>query len=798
MEERDFLNNKERSSAFDFCRVFSILWSMKYIMLLSIMLCLTAAYFYQRHTPPIYKKNITVVLKNQKNIYSDNYQLMSNTLGAGKSNGFENQIYILKSAKLMSRVVELGNFNVGYFKIGSFIETEQYKNSPVQYSFTSKSKSQINTENDINLEITLSGKHSFIIKSLLINNNPITLPNSTIAWGQPIDTPIGSIILALKENADISKLAGQMRIIHSTVDYTARTLVDALNITSSVQQKDALLISLKGKNPKKLEDVLNILINEYNILMKENDSQGILSTISFLDERIEGLELELKEMESSFINYRKNNALFDPESQSQIAMKSSQGYKEKLSELNLQLSLLTNIKDFIHRDVYELIPANIGITDATLNASISQYNQLILDRNRMLAGSSETNPKVQNVNNLLISLMENIKQSINNLEDGFKLQLQSISSQHSNSQREMVAMPSKQLALTRMARMQQVKEPLYTLLQQKREEALLMLSSVTDQAYVVDKAFGSNLPIFPEMKKIYMFALIIGTIIPVGIILLMNIFREKILFEKDIVDRTNIPLLGIIPTGSKNKKSPLKINVVTHSGRDPLTESFRMLRSKLDYFSNNQKKAGAAILQISSSGSWEGKSFISINMALSLAYMGKKVLLIGADLYKPTLSEYLEIDLEANGLSTYLEEKIEDIHEVIISHKETSNLDIIPTGPIPHDPGELLSHSLMKETLNNLRDEYDYIIVDSPPFVVVSGGFIISNYVDCTLYVVRSNYTRLSALDSLNNIVEEGILPPVMLMLNAVDFKKHSIYGSREKYSYGYGYGYVHYDKIRK
>ncbi|NDV60220.1 polysaccharide biosynthesis tyrosine autokinase [Bacteroides sp. 519] len=793
MTDQEFLNSKASPSKVDFRKILSIIWNMKYIVLISVILFIAGAYFYLRHTIPVYEKSITVVLKNQPNLYSDNYQLMSNTLGVDNKKGFENQIFILRSTRLMSRVVELGKFNIRYFKIGNFVETEQYTNSPVEYLFIPEANT---TTGDINIEITFSGER-VIVNSLLFNNEPIVLPTNTVEWGQPIQTPMGNIRLALKENVNASTLKGQMRIMHTTVDQMARTLVSAMDIATSVQQQDALRISLRGKHPRQLEDVLNLLIDEYNILTKENDSQGILSTISFLDERIEGLEEELKAIEGTFIKYRTNNELLDIESQSKIAMQSSQGYKERLSEVSLQLNLLTNVKEFTHRSTYELIPVNIGINDATLNTSISQYNQLILDRNRMLAGSSETNPKVQSINDVLITLKENIKQSINSLEEGYKLQLQSIASQQSQNQRELVAMPSKQLALTRMSRMQQVKEPLYTLLQQKREEALLMLSSLANQAYVVDKAFGSDLPVFPNKKNIFLLAVIIGVFIPTGIILLMNICREKVLFEKDVIDRTNIPLLGIIPSSLKNKKSPLKAELITHSGRDPLTESFRMMRSKLEYFAVNKKKPGAVVLQISSSGSWEGKSFISINMALSFAYMRKRVLLVGADLYKPTLSKYLGIDKNEKGLSTYLEGTEKDIHKVIKFHKETPNLDFIPPGPVPQDPGGLLALPLLSETLDSLRNEYDYIIVDSPPFMVVSGGFIISKYVDCTLYVLRSNYTRLSAIDTLNNIVEEGLLPSVMLMLNAVNFDKYSIYRTGEKYSYGYGYGYVYYDKIR-
>ena len=243
----------------------------------------------------------------------------------------------------------------------------------------------------------------------------------------------------------------------------------------------------------------------------------------------------------------------------------------------------------------------------------------------------------------------------------------------------------------------------------------------------------------------------------------------------------------------------MKANIITDTGNDPLTESFRMLRSKLECLSIDRKKEGGLILQISSSGPWEGKSFVSINMALSLAFLGKKVLLVGADLHRPALSKYMGIDNSEMGLSAYLTNTVDNINKVIVSHADTPNLDIIPAGPLPLNPSELLSLPLLEQTLDDLRKEYDYIIIDSAPFLVVSSGFIISKYVDCTIYVVRSGYTKFSIIDTLNNIMREGSLNSVMIMLNAVNFKKNSIYGiGGFGESYSYGYGYINYNKMKK
>jgi capsular exopolysaccharide synthesis family protein len=344
-----------------------------------------------------------------------------------------------------------------------------------------------------------------------------------------------------------------------------------------------------------------------------------------------------------------------------------------------------------------------------------------------------------------------------------------------------------------MSRNQQVKEPLYILLQQKREEALLMLSSLSDGAYVVDSARGPAMPVFPDRKKIFSGLLLAAIAVPVGFVSLVNIFRTRIRFEKDIVDRTDIPVLGVIPRAARARRSPTGTGLVSSAGRDPLTESFRILRSKFQYLNIDKKKPGALILQITSSGPREGKSFVSVNMALSLAWLGKKVLLVGADLRKPAIGRYLRLPPATVGLSNYLSGTVKDVHWIISRHEGTPAFDIIRTGAIPFNPGELLGGPLLGEMLEALRAEYDYIIVDSAPFLVVSDSFTISKSVDSVLYVVRSGYTRLNIVDRLQNMMREGSLPSVMIVLNGVDFRKNRLYGGGRRgagYGYGYGYGY--------
>lgn len=773
----------------DLRKIGNVIWRIKYWLLLSIVLCLAAAYVYIRYTVPEYRKSISVVLNNQQTQYSDNYQFVSSTLGNGVSVQMDDRQFLLRSTRLMQHVVEKLDLHVRYFSIGRFIEAEQYTDSPVRFSFI---PAEGREKSYLNMVVCFTADGQIKIESLLVDGAPVALASDKAAVGQTVDTDAGSFAFAAAGNVKVEKLAGQMRITRSGEEHTAKVLAGNLVMVANPRQPNILTVSITDRHPKRAEDILNTLMEEYNVLAKYYDGQGILNTIAFLDERIELLENELQEVEGNFAAYRSINDLVDIDSQSQIAMSTDKGYKDRLNEMQLQASLLDIIKESVQGEgVHELIPANIGINDGSLNSSIEQYNRMVIDRDRMLAGSSVRNPVVQNATALLNTLKANIQQSVRNLESANALQQQSLMSQLGSNRRQLAAMPSKQLAQTRVSRLQQVKEPLYILLQQKREEALLTFSSLSDHAYIVDDAYGPNEPVSPNQTQIYILAIVLALGVPVCFIILINAFRSRVLFEKDIIERCDIPVLGVVPRAVKNKKRPMKADAITKAGRDPLTESFRMLRSKFQYLNVNKQKDGAFVLLVTSSGPQEGKSFMSVNMALSLAYLDKKVLLVGADLRKPTLARYMELDRRPRGLSDFLAGNVSDIHQIIEHREEVGSLDVITAGPVPVNPGELLSFPLLGDTLDSLRSEYDYIIVDSAPFLMVADSFVLSKSVDSVLYVVRSGFTKLSVLDTLQNMYCEGNFKSIMLVLNSVDFNRNSFFGAgMHGYGYGYGYGY--------
>lgn len=791
INEREFLSRKKKTEAIDLRRLVNAVWHIKYWLLLSAAICMAGAWLYIRYSIPVYERSISVVLNDHGNRYDNTFQLISSTLGESAATPIDNQLFLLRSTRLMRHVVDRAFLNVRYFSVGRFIEHEHYTASPIVFSFLPAEGYE---EAWVDLRITLTGAERIMVESLLVNGVPVSPPEGGLVPGEMTTIEAGSMSLSLRPEFDITDLHGMWHITRSGKDNTARALASRLVIATAPRQVNVVTISLRDRHPGRAEDVLNLLLEEYNIMAKTYDSQNILNTISFLDERIAGLEDELRAAEGTFTHYRSANELVDVASQSRMAMSNDADYRQQLDELALQESFLDIVRESLTGDgSHRMIPANIGLDDAALNNMIGQYNSLVIDRDRMLAGSSENNPRVQDVTALLATLKTNLIRSVDNLRTAHDLRKQSFGRRLGSNQQELAAMPVKQLALTRMSRDQQVKEPLYILLQQKREEALLMLSSLTDDAYVVDSARGATTPVFPNRREIYALMLIFGLAVPAGFVVLLNLFRNKVLFEKDIIDRTTIPVLGVIPRSPRNRKSPTGAGCVTAAGRDPLTESFRILRSKFQYLNIDKKKPGAFILQITSSGPNEGKSFVSVNMALSLALLGKRVLLVGADLRKPVLGRYLGMSAAQTGLSNYLSGNVKDLRTIITKHKAVPTLEVIRTGAIPFNPGELLGGPLLDEMLDKLRPDYDYIIIDSAPFMVVSDSYTISKIVDSVVYVVRSGFTRLGILERLQNIKNEGNFGSVMIVLNAVDFRRNLLFGGGRQgsgYGYGYGYGY--------
>lgn len=780
MAENNYSNyNREDETTLDLKKVLNVVWGMRWIILASILLCLLIAWAYNKVTKTRYTANANIMLVNKNR--SDLINLTDLMTGAQNSY-LANELDIINSRTLMQQVVEELGLNYNYEKKRPIKDIYFYGNNPFRVLIDSIEN--FNNPPRTEMVFTPADSSSFKINKLLVNGNKYPFENKAYTFGEEFAVGGHNVII---EKTHLNKFeTGDAYIITMEPSRnTAKAMRKNLSATGQLKvnyRSDVINMTYTDVVPKRAEDVVNTLIDKYNEDAKEFSSRAISNTIDFLNERLELIEEELGSIESRYEDYRRSNTVVDMSSQSQITLSSDAKYEEQLSAIDVQIELLNIIKEYIAQmdKGLVLIPANIGITDVGLNSTINQFNTLLMERNRMVASSSESNPLVVQSDNQLQELLSNIVTSVRNQEKSFALQRSNINAKLRQSKGRLSAMPTQQLELSRFGRQQQVKEPLYILLQQKKEEALISLYAIVDRCKVIDPANNTAVPTAPNRKMIYLLAFLLGFIIPPAIFFLRQMLKSKVEGKLDITNRTDIPVLASIPIS----EHPGELMEVT--GRDPFEETIRILRSNVRYL-------GHRVFQITSSVPGEGKSYISSNLALSIAHTGFKVLLVGIDLRKPQLAKIFGIQQEHNqGLVPYLVGKTSDLAGSIIRGCHgVDTLDVLPAGAIPPNPSELIESDKMEKTVEELKAmNYDYILFDSSPYLPVADATTFNRYVDANIFMLRAGVCELRFVEDLDEVVRNKKLKNVYIVLNGVDIKARS-YG----YHYGYGYGHYGYGK---
>lgn len=780
MAENNYSNyNREDETTLDLKKVLNVVWGMRWIILASILLCLLIAWAYNKVTKTRYTANANIMLVNKNR--SDLINLTDLMTGAQNSY-LANELDIINSRTLMQQVVEELGLNYNYEKKRPIKDIYFYGNNPFRVLIDSTEN--FNNPPRTTVIFTPTDSASFKINKMLVNGNKYPFENKTYTFGEEFAVSGHNLII---EKTHLSKFeTGDSYIITMEPSRnTAKAMRKNLSATGQLKvnyRSDVINMTYTDVVPKRAEDIINTLIDKYNEDAKEFSSRAISNTIDFLNERLELIEEELGSIESRYEDYRRSNTVVDMSSQSQITLSSDAKYEEQLSAIDVQIELLGIIKEYIAQmdNGLVLIPANIGITDVGLNSTINQFNTLLMERNRMVASSSESNPLVVQSDNQLQELLSNIVTSVRNQEKSFALQRSNINAKLRQSKGRLSAMPTQQLELSRFGRQQQVKEPLYILLQQKKEEALISLYAIVDRCKVIDPANNTAVPTAPNRKMIYLLAFLLGLIIPPAIFFLRQMLKSKVEGKLDITNRTDIPVLASIPIS----EHPGELMEVT--GRDPFEETIRILRSNVRYL-------GHRVFQITSSVPGEGKSYISSNLALSIAHTGFKVLLVGIDLRKPQLAKIFGIQQEHNqGLVPYLVGKTSDLAGSIVRGCHgVDTLDVLPAGAIPPNPSELIESDKMEKTVEELKAmNYDYILFDSSPYLPVADATTFNRYVDANIFMLRAGVCELRFVEDLDEVVRNKKLKNVYIVLNGVDIKARS-YG----YHYGYGYGHYGYGK---
>ncbi|MEO7176879.1 MAG: polysaccharide biosynthesis tyrosine autokinase, partial [Saprospiraceae bacterium] len=545
---------------------------------------------------------------------------------------------------------------------------------------------------------------------------------------------------------------------------------------------NVLELGLEDEVPSRANALLDSLITYYNKLGIEESNQVALNTIDFIDERLQYISGELTDVEGGLQSFKEKNKTLGLSNEGELLLENLSAYDKEVATLEIQKEILKNIQKYLSDDqkAFDYVPTNLGLTNLTLVGLLEQFNMLLSQRLRLSSTAGESNPRWLEINAQIESIRSKIIQNINSIQQDFNVALQKTQNKARELQSRVRAAPKMERQFLEIRRQQNIKESLYLFLLQKREEAALSLAMTVPNAQIIDPANNTVKPIRPMKFNIFLIAMAIGLIVSSIIIYLRETLNTKIEDENDLTSLTSVPLLGRI-----SKNSQKTSIVVTKESRTIIAESFKALRTNLNFIKNDNP---STVISITSTISGEGKSFISINLALAYAALDKKVALVGMDLRKPKLTDYLEESNPLEGVSTYLAGR-SNFESILFKTNIGENITLVPSGPIPPNPNELLQNDRLKVLIDELRSRFDYIIIDTSPVGLVSDAIIISEFADQTLYIIRKSYTEKGALKLLNELYISHKVKGLGIVLNGIT--SNNRYGS---YSYSNQKYYTYYD----
>ena len=741
--------------------------------LLSFFVCILLGLVYLRITVPVYDVSSVIMIKDEKKGGGLSSELSlfdgMNVLG---NTSTDNEIEVLKSKSLIRDVVKDLALYVNYTEKGFLKKKSLYKSSPIQVDVSMFNIDDLVYPLQITLKDLDESHISLIMKEL--GEDKVIVSDTYSSFPVALETPYGKILLLQlgdMEKSDISEL----EITISKPINVAKAYLSSLAVVPANKNSSVVRLNLKNANPRRGEDFLNKLIEKYNTTAIEDKNKIAQRTAEFIEDRITLISKELGSTELEIENYKKSEGLTEIKANSELFLRENTEYERKKVENETQLSLIRFLKEYINspENKETVVPSNIGIADAGLLSQINKYNELLLERNRLLHTTSEKNPVVVNQNLLIGSLYENIRALVNSIESSLLITRENLNKQANKFRQQIGNVPTQERIFVGIDRQRQIQSALFLMLLQKREENALAMAATTNKAKVIDETLADSNPVSPRKMVILFGALVFSILIPVVIIYLRTLlkirFSSKAEIEKEKL--TDLPILGEIPLADSE----------TEDKNPVFVEHLRSLRTNICFMLDSPDKK---VILVTSSIPGEGKTFVSVNIAKSFGLLNKKVLLVGMDIRSPRLKNAFAIPANV-GLVDYLAGSEKEIKNIIQKVPGHPNLNVIFAGIAPPNPAELLSRDLLDQAMLQLESMYDYIIIDSAPVGAVIDTLILGRIADMTLYVCRANYANKKVFEMLNEIADEKKLPNVSLVINAV---KEPSQGYNGKYGH-YGVG---------
>ncbi len=741
-----------------------------YIFLLIFPLFLLGAYFYLKTTPPQYRAVALLQIKSEETSSQLDEEAIFSELGLGKqSESLENETMVLRSTPILEEVVRNLKLQYQYFKLGQFMNEELYTDSPIRV-VDWQPKNSAQPELAATLEFT--GDNSY---RLSFEDDDKTYKGE---FGKPVRLPYGALMLSSSRERNIE---GPMALyIHSTKGM-ANGLSGKLEVNIVGENSSILQLSIKDRVPQRAQELLSELITVYNRRSVAERNQVFENSIGLINERIQLINEELSEVEEDVASYKSRFSIGELSAEGSMLMQELSDYNRQISGTELQLQILNSIEDFLqrNRDNFEFVPTNLSINNLTLTNQLESFNKLLSERARMRNDLGPSHPDLKLTEKQIQNLRESIIANVKAMQGDLQITRESTANQRNDLETRMRSLPRRERELIEIERRKTVKENLYLYLLEKREESAISMAVTVPNGKVVEPPQLPVTPVSPKKAQIWLIAFFLGLALPTAVAFLLEGLNDRLQIEDEIEKLTSVPLGGMVSFNKKKDRMVVKEN--SHS---PQAEMFRLLRANLAYIAAGEN---LRTLLITSSMSGEGKSFIAMNLGMTQALTGKRVLILELDLRKPKQEEYINLERSEEGVVNYLVDQSISVANVIRNTGMHPNLDIISSGPKPPNPSELILSARLRELVDELRSHYDFIIIDAPPVGLVADALQMKDLAEATMYVVRIGYTRKAQLRILQDIAQKNKLPRPFIVANAVKF--NASYGN-SYYGYGYGYGY--------
>lgn len=790
----DGIQEQEEKSAIDFQLIYStVILNWKWFVL-SLIVCLGLGYMYLKYKTPSFQTTTKVLIKDddQNKSRGGMNSMIQNAANLGfvtNSNGIDNEIVIIGAHDMALQAVTDMKIYVSYYHKGTFRSSLVYKEQEINVDVDQKSLKKLNAPITLNItrngnQYHVKGKYFAPIDAFSFEKEPTTIEKTLAKLPATINTRIGNIYFTPNKRYKMQD-GDELKVVINSPEQVANAYTANLTVSQTSKTTTIAQLVLNDQDPQRGLDYLHTLVKVYNRQANFDKNEIAYRTELFINSRLEKINAELGSTEGQLESYKKRNKMVEMKLNATAAIANADTYTQKLQEANTQVELLKELGKYMNEpgNKYQPIPSNVGLTDESSTALINEYNKIALNRNQLLHSASENSPTVTPLTAQLDDLVNSIKRAMRQAKLGMEIQRNSIAAQAGQYNNQIGNSPEQERVLTQIGRQQEVKSGLYLMLLEKREENSISLAATADKGKIIDApSFVGK--VSPKSSIVMLIAFVLGLAIPAGILFLIELFKYKIEGHEDVVKLTPIPVIADIPMARDAAKKEGKDDIVVHQNKNNLMEEiFRSLRTNMQFMLKKDER----VIMFTSSTSGEGKTFVATNVAISIALLGKKVIMVGLDIRKPRLADLFGINNHHIGITNLIindQNTWEDIQKQTIPSGVNNNLDLLVAGPVPPNPGELVTRASLDDIINQLKEHYDYVILDTAPVGLVNDSLQLGRLADLCVYVCRADYTPKASFGMINGLNAEKKLPNMCIVLNAIDLsqKKHSFYYGVGKY----------------